>query len=75
VYPRKLIIYWTSQKDRDQAITEVPFDDNDTRSAAECFDNIANRIQNKMFNLENPPKEEVCKECDFRKYCIAKGIF
>jgi DNA helicase-2/ATP-dependent DNA helicase PcrA len=75
MYPRKLIIYWTSQRDRDQALTEVSFDDNDIRSAAEYFDNIANRIQNKMFKIENPPEEEVCNECDFRKHCIAQGIF
>jgi DNA helicase-2/ATP-dependent DNA helicase PcrA len=46
-YPQKLYIYWTSEPDRDQALMEVPFNNNDAVGAGDYFDGIVNTIQKK----------------------------
>jgi ATP-dependent DNA helicase UvrD/PcrA len=46
-YPQKLYIYWTSKPDRDQALMEVPFNNNDAVGAGDYFDGIVNTIQKK----------------------------
>jgi hypothetical protein len=48
MYPQKLYIYWTSERDRNQALMEVPFNNNDAVSAGEYFDGTINTIQKKI---------------------------
>jgi DNA helicase II / ATP-dependent DNA helicase PcrA len=74
VYPKKLFIYWTSIADREQALVEIPFNENDLNQAGEYFDSIITFIQNKEFKVKEAPKPKICRECDFKRYCIAEGI-
>jgi DNA helicase II / ATP-dependent DNA helicase PcrA len=37
VYPKKLFIYWTSIADREQALVEIPFNENDINQAGGVF--------------------------------------
>ena len=69
-----IYIYWTSEPDRDQALMEVPFNNNDAVSAGEYFDGIVITIQKKDFEIKRMPEAKVCSECDFRRSCVAKGL-
>jgi DNA helicase-2/ATP-dependent DNA helicase PcrA len=74
VYPKKLYIYWTSIADREQALVEIPFNENDIRRAGEYFDTIITFIQNKKFKVKEAPKQKICRECDFKKHCMTEGL-
>jgi DNA helicase-2/ATP-dependent DNA helicase PcrA len=74
VYPNKLFIYWTSVKEREEALTEIPFTEKEINNAAENFNSIVTLIQNNEFKVQEAPKPKVCVECDFRRSCTTEGI-
>ncbi len=52
---------------------EFPVDPNTVLSAGHHFDNIVGEIQKNDFQVKNPPASNICKECDFRMYCVSQN--
>ena len=72
--PEKLILYWTSEDKRKDAITEIEYNEKDAGNIIKDFDRIITKISNKNFKIERIPKIKICNECDFRFYCAREGI-
>ncbi|MHA1252329.1 MAG: ATP-dependent DNA helicase [Candidatus Helarchaeota archaeon] len=73
-HPEKVVIYWTSEKNKNEAITEFKYNDKDVNNIIFEFDKIINKISNKDFSMEKLPNKEICLECDFKFYCKRKFL-
>lgn len=70
----KLIIYWTAEEKRKDAITRFSYKEEDIINIENYFDEIIQRIEQENFQIREKPDEiKVCKECDFRSYCSLNG--
>ena len=71
----RLYIYWTSEEERTDALTEFKYSVEQVSEAGKHFEGIVQKIREKKFIVEKPPDfEKACRECDFRFYCSHKGI-
>ncbi|MCD6366467.1 MAG: ATP-dependent helicase [Bacteroidales bacterium] len=69
--PERLYIYWTAEEHRKDALQEIKYDPALVERAGRHFDKVANCILQKDYTIKEPPdKNKVCKECDFRYYCM-----
>lgn len=69
----KLVIYWTSQKNKEDAITEFKYDRSLISSHINKFDKVVNKILEKDFQILDIPDKKTCNECDLKKYCLNLG--
>jgi len=67
--PEKLIIYWTGEKKKKDAMMIFKYNPKLVTSAAKEFDEVVAKILNKEFNIIEIPEKKYCKECDLKKYC------
>jgi DNA helicase-2/ATP-dependent DNA helicase PcrA len=72
--PERLLIYWTSEPKKEDAITEISYSAAKLQSVGEYFDDVVARIRGKEFDVKKEPDKKVCKECDFRFYCSQNKI-
>ena len=73
--PEQLFLYWTSEEKREDAIMEFTYDQELVEEAGRHFDEVVKKILAQKFDVKNPPdKNRVCKDCDFRFYCIMEGV-
>jgi len=72
--PDKLIIYWTGEEKKEDAMMVFKYDSSMVASAVKEFDKIVAKILNKDFNIVKIPEKKYCRECDLRRYCIKDGI-
>ena len=72
--PERLLLYWTAETDKADALMEIPYHHEKVEAAGRRFDQVVARIQDRDFNISNLPETKVCKECDIRSYCIANGV-
>lgn len=70
----RLLLYWTSEPRKEDALMVLPYDPAQVEEAGRHFDAVVRRIQAKKFNVKEPPGPEICKECDLRLLCYAEGI-
>ena len=71
----RLYIYWTSEKDRNDALMEFTFSKEQVTQAGNHFNDVVQRIRNRKFTVEKVPNyEKVCEDCDFRYYCTSAKI-
>src|SRR5205085_98728 len=71
--PDRLLLYWTGERTRDAALMEFPYRPQDVHEAVAHFDEVVAQVRAQHFDVVTPPDRTVCKECDFRSYCIADG--
>ncbi|GCF11283.1 ATP-dependent helicase [Dictyobacter arantiisoli] len=71
--PQKLYLYWTDEKEKDDARLEVPYHEEDIERVSSYFDMISQRILSKQFEVVTPPDPTVCKGCDMRHLCLKNG--
>jgi hypothetical protein len=45
----------------------------DVADAIAHFDAVVVEVQAQHFDVLRPPPRTVCKECDFRSYCVSLG--
>lgn len=69
----RLLLYWTSEREKSNAVMEFPFRPEMVDEAGRHFDEVVGQIQAKQFQILMPPESAICKECDFRPYCAADG--
>jgi DNA helicase-2/ATP-dependent DNA helicase PcrA len=70
----RLMLYWTSESRKEDALMTLPYDRQRVEEAGHHFDNTVRLIQQQDFEVKTPPEAAICKECDLRTLCHAQGI-
>jgi len=70
----RLVLYWTSEERKEDAVMEFPYRPELVDQAGEHFDEVVAKIKARDFEITKPPESGICKECDFRSYCVAEGM-
>ena len=72
--PERLLLYWTSEPSREDALMEFPYNPQDVQRAGEHFDEVVSKILSRDFRIHSPPEWKVCQVCDLLPYCRQEGI-
>jgi len=72
--PERLLLYWTAEPKRTDALMEFPYRPEQVKEAGRRFDAVVRKIQACDFLVPKPPERKVCKECDLRLLCHAEGL-
>lgn len=70
----RLLLYWTGETKRSEALMEFPYRPEIVDEAGIYFDHVVAQIQNKNYVIHKAPEHKVCKECDLRVYCGREGV-
>jgi DNA helicase-2/ATP-dependent DNA helicase PcrA len=70
----RLLLYWTSEPRKEEALMVLPYDPRKVEEAGRHFDETVRRIQAHEFEVRMRPEPAICKECDLRLLCHAEGI-
>ncbi|MCS6969390.1 MAG: ATP-dependent helicase [Planctomycetes bacterium] len=70
----RLMLYWTSEPHKENALMVLPYDPQRVEEAGRYFDETVRRIQAREFAVTTPPEAAICKECDLRMLCRSEGI-
>ena len=70
----RLLLYWTSEPRKQDALMVLPYDPKRVEEAGLYFDETVHRIQAREFAVTTPPEATICKECDLKILCHAEGI-
>ena len=70
----RLLLYWTSEPRKEDALMVLPYDPRRVEDAGLHFDETVRRIQAREFAVTTPPEAAICKECDLKMLCHAEGI-
>jgi len=70
----RLLLYWTSERDKQDALMVLPYDPKRVEEAGRHFDETVSRIQAGAFAVKILPESAICKECDLRNLCLAEGV-
>jgi len=73
--PERLLLYWTAEERKQDAVMEFPYRPELVNEAGRYFDEVVGKIQTADFRIVRVPERKVCKECDLRSLCAAEGIF
>lgn len=70
----RLILYWTSEEHKRDALMVLPYDPKRVEESGLYFDETVRRIEAHEFEVRATPEAAICKECDLRMLCHAEGI-
>jgi DNA helicase-2/ATP-dependent DNA helicase PcrA len=70
----RLLLYWTSEQHKEDALMALPYDATRVEEAGRHFDETVRQIQAREFEVKTPPDSTICKECDLRMLCQAEGV-
>ncbi len=73
-HPERLLLYWTAEAHKADALMELPYRREKVEGAGRRFDRVVSRIQSRDFVVAKTPESKVCKECDLRSLCTTEGI-
>lgn len=71
--PERLLLYWTSEPLKQDALMEFPYKPELVKEAGRYFDSVVRKIQKKDFKIKKIPEKKICKECDLRTFCKTVG--
>lgn len=71
--PERLLLYWTSEEKKKDALMEFPYKPDMVEEAGRRFDNVVAKITARDFTVTARPDAAICKECDIRAYCWSQG--
>lgn len=71
--PERLLLYWTAEETKKQALMEIPYSHAKVEGAGKRFDTVVEKIRARDFRILNLPEKKVCKECDLRQLCHEDG--
>ncbi len=71
--PRRLWLYWTAEERRANALMEVSCDQDEIEQVVADVDDLAEKIQQKHFDVKVRPAFTVCQRCDIRHLCWKDG--
>ncbi len=69
----RLLLYWTGEPKRSEALMEFPYRPEIVDEAGIHFDHVVEQILKKDYKIRNTPERKVCEECDLRVYCGREG--
>ena len=72
--PERLLLYWTSEPDKEKALMELPYRPEVVEEAGRYFDKVVGKIQREEFAVVEPPEPKICKECDMKTFCRSEGL-
>ncbi|MCS7056190.1 MAG: ATP-dependent helicase [Thermoflexales bacterium] len=70
----RLMLYWTSEPRKEDALMVLPYDPARVEEAGRYFDDTVRRIQAREFAVTTPPEAAICLECDLRALCRSERI-
>jgi len=73
-HPERLLLYWTGEPLKQDALMEFPYRPDMVAEAAEHFDRVVERILEKKYGIYKLPEPKVCNDCDLRTFCGREGI-
>ncbi|MCY3567523.1 MAG: ATP-dependent DNA helicase, partial [Chloroflexi bacterium] len=68
----RLLLYWTSEPRKQDALMVLPYDPMRVDEAGLYFDKTVSRIHAREFAVTTAPEATICKECDLRMLCHAE---
>jgi len=71
--PDRLLLYWTAESRKQDALMEFPYRPELIEEAGRHFDAVVAKVTAKDFQVIAPPEPGICKECDLRAYCLTEG--
>jgi len=71
--PDRLLLYWTGELTRGRALMSFDYRPDDVDDAVAHFDEVVAAVRAQHFDVLVPPDRTICKECDFRTYCVSQG--
>lgn len=71
--PERLLLYWTGEPRREEALIEFPYHPEQVEEAGAHFDRVVEQILKKDYLVRQTPESKVCHECDLRVYCSRQG--
>jgi len=72
--PERLLLYWTAEENKGDAITVFPYRPAKVEKAMRHFDHVVKKIEDATFAVRELPNSKICQECDFRHLCRREGI-
>jgi DNA helicase-2/ATP-dependent DNA helicase PcrA len=72
--PDRLLLYWTAESGKENALMEFPYRPELVGAAGAHFDRVVSKILQQVFAIQQPPEKKICKECDLRSYCHHEGV-
>jgi ATP-dependent DNA helicase UvrD/PcrA len=72
--PDRLMLYWTAESRRSDALMVFPYRPEIVEQAGQTFEAVVRKIQAKDFTVLRPPERKICKECDLKIYCAREGL-
>ncbi len=72
--PSRLAIYWTSEKNKSNALMEIPCTSDHLEQATTHFDRVVTGIQSQNFAIDRLPSPQTCQKCDIRYLCQKEGL-
>jgi DNA helicase-2/ATP-dependent DNA helicase PcrA len=72
--PERLLLYWTAEPSKVDALMELPYAPEKVDGAGQRFDAVVARIQARDFQVAHVPERKVCKECDLKGVCAGEGL-
>lgn len=73
-HPERLLLYWTGESKRDDALMEFTYRPEVVDRAGVHIDQVVKKILANEYTIRKPPERKVCKECDLRLYCGREGV-
>ncbi|HLZ18610.1 MAG TPA: PD-(D/E)XK nuclease family protein, partial [Smithellaceae bacterium] len=72
--PERLLLYWTAEETKNQALMEIPYSHDKVEGAGRHFDVVVEKIKARDYRVIHMPEKKVCKECDIRGLCATEGF-
>lgn len=72
--PDRLLVYWTAEPEKKEALMEFPYRPESFDEAGRYFDTVVGKIQSRDFSVPTAPASQVCKECDMKFFCGTEGL-
>jgi DNA helicase-2/ATP-dependent DNA helicase PcrA len=70
----RLLLYWTSEPRKEDALMVLPYDPERVEEAGRHFDEMVRKIQARQFAVTKPPEPRICQECDLITFCTKDGV-
>ena len=72
--PERLLLYWTAEESKSDALMEMPYTPEKVKGAGRRFDRVVAKIEAGSFRVTHVPERKVCKECDLKAFCAEEGV-
>jgi DNA helicase-2/ATP-dependent DNA helicase PcrA len=70
----RLMLYWTGEPNKKNAIMEFRYRPELVEQAGRLFDDVVMKILAKDFTVIKVPEKKICKECDLKSLCTTEGL-